>query len=302
MIHHHIASMRGSGTVITCKPEVGAFNIGATSGLYSTVAGVMAGFAFVALFYLITTESPAETDEDRYNLAAQALGSGFLALLLACINWAVLAGEKVTGGRASTIEVFASCAFVLAAVQLFYAILVLIRIKQDADNPLHGFFQMVGGAFLCPFVFLFALLGATDYLETGPEPWAKDVFIFGLALLVNLFTSVVRMLPRERWTRAREALRLLSRRHATSDTALSFWSNPSYVTMVGGVVGLTATSIFAGTSDQCKAGSPVFIVMALTLTCAGLINQATRFFYPPDKFTPSPTGQSQERDDATSGA
>jgi hypothetical protein len=294
MVHHYIASGRGWNTVPTCKPEVSAFNIGATSGLYSTVAGVMAGFAFVALFYLITTEPPAETEKDRYNLAAQALGSGFLALLLACINWAVLAGEKVTGGRASTIEVFASCAFVLAAVQLFYAILLLIRIKQNADNPLHGFFQMVGGAFLCPFVFLVALLGATDYLETGPEPWATDVFIFGLALLLILSTSVVRMLPRERWTRAREVLRLLSRRHATSDTALSFWSNPSYVTMVGGVVGLTATSIFAGTSDQCKAGSPVLIVLALTLTCAALMNQATRFFYPPDKFTPSPTGQSQE--------
>jgi hypothetical protein len=223
MVHHHIASARGWGTLPTCIPEVSAFNIGATSGLYSTVAGVMAGFAFAALFYLITAERPTDADKDRYNLAAQALGSGFLALLLACINWAVLAGEKVTGGRASTIEVFASCAFVLAAVQLFYAILLLIRIKQDADNPLHGFFQMVGGAFLCPFVFLLALLGATDYLETGPEPWARDVFIFGLALFVILSTSVVRMLPRERWKRARQALRLLSRRHPTSDTALSFW-------------------------------------------------------------------------------
>lgn len=243
----------------------------------------MAGFAFAALFYLITAGPPdGEEDKARYNLAAQALSVAFLALLLSCINWAILAGESVTGGRAATIEVFAGAGFALAAVQLFYSILLLIRVKQKVDEPLHKFFQTIGGALLCPFVFLVTLLGVTDYEEVASGPWGEIVLAFGGLLWFALGLCVALLLPNSRWKSTRLARAAASQRDSAE--SLPVWLNPSYVTVAVGALALVGTAILGAFVDQCTAGNPALIFVALILTFTALLNQAVRFFHPPDEF------------------
>jgi hypothetical protein len=269
-----------------CTRLIESFHVSTTAGLYSTVAGVMSGFAFFSLAALISRGPRASTTDAanaRYDLAAQALSAAFLALLLSCITWAVLAGEDVTGGRASTVEVFAGCGFVLAAVQLFYSILLLIDAQEASSVQLRRFFQMSGGAFLCPFTFLLSLLGVSDYRETAPGPDGRLVFSVASALAVILIVIVVR----ELWNfRRRPNVK-------PRGPFLPFWLNPSYVTVGIGALSLLGTSAIGVALSQCDAAGPVVVLLPVAATALALANQSRRFLYPPSEFSRSVETQEQ---------
>jgi hypothetical protein len=258
-----------------------SFNVAATSGLYSTAAGVMAGFAFAALFFVITDEHSGDDDaQGRHDVAAQALASGFLALLLSAVCWAVVAGETITGGRASTIEVFAGCGFALAAVQLFYSLQLLIQARNRPNGQLRRFFQLAGGAFLAPAAFGLALLGVTDYGQTTSGNAGTIVLVAGIALWVALAAVVLYVV--------RDGAAVRQRNWARQ---LPFWANPSWATVAIGALALVLTSAFDGLANQCNTGSPYLVIAALAVTAAALANSALRFFHPPRKLSEgSPSG------------
>jgi hypothetical protein len=64
---------------VLCKHTASA-HIPVIAGYYSTIAGVMAGFAFISLFYLVTGYNRKRNDS--YRRATIALGAAFVSLLL----------------------------------------------------------------------------------------------------------------------------------------------------------------------------------------------------------------------------
>jgi hypothetical protein len=256
---------------VTHCPHSTPFNISATAGFYSIVAGVMAGFAFISLSYFITAPHRAGDGQgeqrDKYNLAVQALGAAFVALLLSCIAYAVMAGEHLPGGRASTIEVFAGCGFALAAIQLFYAIVLIIQAHHPEILPIQRFFESVGG-FLCLLAYVLIAEGVSDYQEARDDRAGNIVYWWGWSLLFILLVSLIcAWRSRTRYRIEMPALR-----------------NPAYFTMGMAAVGITATSVGAATLGECQTASPFLMVLILALTCGALANQIVWFFQPPTVF------------------
>lgn len=252
------------------------FNISTTAGFYSTVAGVMAGFAFISLFYLITTDEkvgkPSKDDglgaqTHKYNLAGQALGAAFIALLLSSITYAILAGEPAPGGRASTDEVIAGVGFALAAIQLFYAIVLMIRAQQREVVPLQRFFQTLGGTFLCPLAYLLVQLGVSDYREAADDHAGNLIYYGGWILLLVLLVVIVGA-----WWQPK------------CRPKLPPLLNPSYWTVGVGAVGIVATSVLSVVLNECAVVAPLIMAGILVLAFLVLLNQALWFFTPPVKF------------------
>jgi hypothetical protein len=260
-----------------------SFNISATAGYYSVAAGVMAGFAFISLSYLITASHQAGNDRsdlqrDRYNLATQALGAAFVALLLSCVEYAIMAGEPLSGGRASTIEVFAGSSFALAAIQLVYAIVLMIRTHHHESLPIERFFQRVGG-FLCWLGYLLIQIGVTDYQEARDDYAGNIIFQWGWSLLLIMSLTFAAAW----WARGRIRL------------AMPALMNPAYWTMGIGAAAITATSILAAVLEPCETAAPLVMVLVLALTCGALANQILWFFQPPSVFIQATLPRSSHR-------
>jgi hypothetical protein len=250
--------------VCPSQQKVDWFSVATTSGLYSTVAGVMAGFAFAAVFFMITDVRRVGSATVR-DVAAQALSAAFLALLLSAVCWAIVAGEKETAGRAATIEVFAGCGFALAAVQLFYSLMLLIEARAQVGQPLHRYFRLAGGAFLCPAAFGLAALGVTDYAETSEGAagtWTLGVAVALLGALLLLVGWLALPEPRE-GPKSITSVTVFPRRWHPSQRVfrreLPMLLNPSWTTVALGTLALVLTSAFDGLADHCSPGSLAFV-------------------------------------------
>jgi len=265
-------------TAVQCPTS--SFDIRTTAGFYSTVAGVSAGFAFAALFYFITSQtSPrfigekAESDArvtDLRDLAAQALGAAFGTLLLSSITYAVLAGEPKSAGRAATIEVVAGIGFAVGAIQLFYAIVLMIRAHQEIGSNLERYFRNLGGLFLCPLASLMIDLGVSDWEETKHHDRAAEI-TYHVGLAISLVVAIICIIVAV-WRR-RDHNRTFSR-----------FCNPAYWAIaVGGatIVGTSSLSVVVG---ECTAASPGVMYFLVIVTAVVLVNQALWFYWPPEIF------------------
>lgn len=256
-----------------------SFDIRTTAGFYSTVAGVMAGFAFAALFYFITSQTSRQSNAelpdadvhatDRRDLAAQALGAAFGTLLLSSITYAVLAGEPKSAGRAATIEVIAGIGFAVGAIHLFYAIVLMIRAHQREGSKLERYFQNLGGLFLCPLAGLMINLGVSDWEETKNDRAAEITYHIGLgiALVVAVICVMVAVRRRKGYSR------LFSR-----------FFNPAYWAVAIGGAAIAGTSSISVVLKECTAASPGVIVLLMIVTAVALVNQSLWFYWPPETF------------------
>lgn len=243
----------------------------------------MAGFAFAALFYFITSpsrpqsaaESESEADEsatDRQDLAAQALGAAFVTLLLSSITYAILAGEPRSAGRSATIEVIAGIGFAVGAVHLFYAIVLMIRAHQQANSALERYFQNVGGLFLCPLASLMINLGISDWEETKHDRAAEAAYHFGWVIAVAVVIVC--------------AIAALCARRTDHKPPRSRLQNPSFIAVAVGGSAIVGTSIIGAELGECTPVGPIVIYALIVLTAVVLVNQALWFFWPPETFRP----------------
>lgn len=259
-----------------------SFDIHTTAGVYSTVAGVMAGFAFAALFYFITSqaspqsnaEAESGTDADVYatdrrDLAAQALGAAFGTLLLSSITYAVLAGEPKSAGRAATIEVVAGIGFAVGAIQLFYAIVLMIRAHHEVGSNLERYFRNLGGLFLCPLASLMIALGVSDWAETKHDQAAKIAYHVGLMISLIVATTCIAVAV---WSRKEQ------------EKPFSRFFNPAYWAVAVGGGAIVATSSISVVVGGCTAASPGVMYFLMAVTAIVLVNQSLWFYRPPNIF------------------
>ena len=95
----HTLAYDTSGKVFSlrgCRLEGLPFEIAASAGWYSAIAGLLAGFAFVAVLLPLDHES-SEGDDTQTGHAVVAFVSAFFSLLTVSIAYAVLAGRTGEG-------------------------------------------------------------------------------------------------------------------------------------------------------------------------------------------------------------
>jgi hypothetical protein len=179
------------------------FDIATTAGLYSQLTGVLAGFAFTALIFLITVRmssganSVAAPLADAYRVLAAAL----LGLLLTSLNYAVSAGNRVAAGRSATEESIIGACFALSVMLLLYAIVLTMDGAETAASAASPARLAVAttvrndiAIFIAPIAVLYVALGLTDYenVRYGPLHGASALSIFSWSVVgVQVIASIL---------------------------------------------------------------------------------------------------------------
>lgn len=136
------------------------------SSAYSALAGILAGFAFAAIFLLLdryakrSVETSTET-EDVY--VAQALGvfvTAFIGLLISTFLFAALGGEQGVYERSAALVYLAGLAFAPAIAQLFLGLVLLTR--AQAQPVIRSVMNVVVGGVVPLVTLLFLSVTAVD--------------------------------------------------------------------------------------------------------------------------------------------
>jgi hypothetical protein len=251
--------MRASAAA--CDGRLSSFDIGVTAGLYSTVAGVMAGFAFVSLLYVITSDGL--DDGDQRNVAAQALGAAFIALLLTSLTDAVLAGESVPAGRAATVEVLAGASLAIGGIHMIYALVPLIQLHPGRAESVTTFFRVVGGTFLCPLAYLLVFMASRDdYRATDAHPSALVDWVGWATLAVVAACAVA------------------SRHHLGFERLNRLKVNSSLLAIVAASAAIAAVGFVESAVGQCETAGPWLPAATFLCTAIALVNQLLAFEAP----------------------
>ncbi|HEU4363531.1 MAG TPA: hypothetical protein VFR27_18775 [Mycobacterium sp.] len=125
------------------------FDMSIVARSYQQVAGILAGFAFVAINLIIdrrqrdrAAAAATEAHEGHQTITGIAMVIGFIGLVLTAIQYSLLTGEQgcaLTGGRAASKEVLGGVAFGASIYILLYA---MVQYLSDAAASLskHGRF------------------------------------------------------------------------------------------------------------------------------------------------------------------
>lgn len=131
-------------------PWDNTFSITTSAQSYSEVSGVLGGFAFAAIVWLLERRHDAQ-DFSYSNEEKQAfllLFTSFTSNLIASILWGLVAGETNPNGtdvtiRAAAVGLYATLVFATAAILTLEAIIFLITLNpvgQAYNDVLRGFF------------------------------------------------------------------------------------------------------------------------------------------------------------------
>jgi hypothetical protein len=117
---------------VDCQTQT-CFNIPAVAGLYSQLAGTVAGLSFAALVYILTVnydKPPTPERRDNLERVATAFFMAMASLAVCSLIFASLAGHETSGGRAASVQLFGSIAFIFAAMELLFGV-VCCSISQN---------------------------------------------------------------------------------------------------------------------------------------------------------------------------
>jgi len=109
-----------------CRLEALEFDIAGTAGWYSSVVGVLAGFALLAI--LIPLDHEAATDDDRSADTVVIMTCAFFSLLLLSFSYAILAGRVGDGERSQAVheQLLLGVAVGLSSLLLMFALNTLL--------------------------------------------------------------------------------------------------------------------------------------------------------------------------------
>jgi hypothetical protein len=266
-----------------------ATNVVAISGFYSQMTGVLAGFAFTAMVVLLT---PTQVDERRVSGRNEskevlaALFAAFIALVVATLNYAVLAGESMADApaRAYTAELVDGILFGLAAIMLFQGISLLLYAGR-MDRLLIMMGRVVTVVVGPTLTYYYLVNGASD-TETFRATRAAGVCVqkgppgLGLALAVILavvlLASMVRRLQPAR-------VRAWAKRTYTV-VPVAVLAMTFVVAVIGGTIGVRDPNFLISPTSLAVYLSGLFVVflllgMLLSLGAPDLPNDAIS---PPD--------------------
>ena len=230
--------------------HVGSFDVAATAGVLSQLAGVLAGFAFFAVIFILTTATSGARriygrELANYDEALLTLFCATFGLAITAIQYAILAGERNPGlhyGRAASEELMADISLSLSIFLLVAGMLWLIMpVFSRTEGVMRLLVSVAGPPMAVYFV-----------AETGREvavgTWAG---VSGLTLCgTNSFYTAVQL-----WAHLVAPLLVLG-------VALAFWVVPRH--LPGGVRRVLEAGALRGRT-AIPVGTLTAVVIAVAL-------------------------------------
>ncbi|WP_265522289.1 hypothetical protein [Oerskovia flava] len=112
-----------------CRLEAAAFDIASSAGWYSAIAGLLAGFALLAI--LLPLDHEADTSEDPHLADSVVIFTcAFFTLLILAFNYGVLSGRTGAGpaaGVAAHEQLLNGAVFGLATLLLLFGLRAVLR-------------------------------------------------------------------------------------------------------------------------------------------------------------------------------
>lgn len=185
------------------------FDVAATAGLYSQLAGVLAGFAFAALVVILTSRLTADHGLLVSSQTTHTLVCCFVGLVLVSLAYSVLAGESANAGRVAMVELVAAPGFIAAGMLLLLVIRALLRIAATGDgatiSPAHDSVRLMKTllAHVAPLILTASLYGGVaDYSDAR---WGHDEFrTVDLAIVAaTALVIIVPLVAYAPWLRSR---------------------------------------------------------------------------------------------------
>jgi hypothetical protein len=175
------------------------FNIAVTAGFYSQLAGVLAGFAFAAIMVLLTARmapsSQSSEEIQPFSGATRLLVVSLVGLILASLNYAILAGDIPGSHRSASLELVGGVGFGTAGLILIYAIVLTVDGVNTAARGVHHDLKSVGNflrgtlaTVLTPLIFALIYLGVQDFTYTDSGPGIYVIDVVSWVLLAIQFT------------------------------------------------------------------------------------------------------------------
>ena len=205
-----------------CRLNTLDFDIAATAGWYSSIAGVLAGFALLAI--LIPLDHEAETDDERGADTVVIMTCAFFSLLLLSFSFAVLAGRvgDTERGQAVHEQLLLGVALGLSSLLLMFALNTLLAtyaanrvVFRPARRIIVVATSLIGPAVVVAVQFSNALdierirLGSATTTQCGLGGLPDGVWINLAITVVGLIALVVTALLHRRIPRtARAASRI----------------------------------------------------------------------------------------------
>lgn len=182
------------GTTAAC-PVVSNFEITTTAASYSQFAGLLAGFAFSALIFLISTRIKVSDPQDSFASAVRTLIAAFLGLVLSSLGYAVLTGEPSDAQTLSAdTEPILGVGFAIAGALVIYAIVLtldaaerLVQTPSKAHRQVSSSTRHILAAFVSPLLVFYLYLGIQDYeaARYGACHDVEPLDWFGISLVIT---------------------------------------------------------------------------------------------------------------------
>ena len=195
-------------------PTVVSSGLQQAASTYAQIAGLLAGFAFAGIVALITARIGRRSSSTHLAVTYRPLVSAFVGLVAASLTFALVAGDDVGLGQASTLQTAAGLGFAVAVLTLIYSLLVLLHaVERDVPDDTgrsRGAFTLLRTAFalvICPLAVLVFSSGMRDHirLRTGTTAGLQ-----GLDVATLVAVAVVGVCGVLAWTLARRGRTLAS--------------------------------------------------------------------------------------------
>ncbi|MEU5725023.1 hypothetical protein ABZ783_24800 [Micromonospora sp. NPDC047738] len=165
-------------------------DIAVISGFYSQMSGVLAGFAFTAMVFLLTPARSYLPSRPMRGGGGEllALFAAFVALVITTLLYSVLAGETAGQARprAATAAIIDGVVFGLAVIMLFQGVTVLMQ-RTVVDRAVLAAARFVTVVAVPTLAFYYIVTGASDITSARARVVGScDVSLPGLGIALTI--------------------------------------------------------------------------------------------------------------------
>ena len=161
----------------------------------SQFAGLLAGFAFSGLIFLVSTRIKVPDPQDAFASAVRTLVAAFLGLVLASLGYAALAGEPPEAHtRSADTEPVVAAGFAVAGLLVIYAIVLtldaaerLVQTPSKTHRQVSSSTRHILAAFVSPLAVFYLYLAIPDYeaARYGACHGVEPLDWFGISLIIT---------------------------------------------------------------------------------------------------------------------
>lgn len=254
------------------------FDVAVTSGLYSQLAGVLAGFAFGVLVIVLTSQAAADQSPMADDRITHVLTSCLLGLILVSLTYGVLAGETTNAGRAAMVELVAAPGFIAAGMLLLLSIYMLLGAAEKPTRStatFRGTTPMVRFvlAHVTPVILTASLLGGVD--DYSDARWGNHQFrtVDVVLTVAGALIILVPIATRCSWLRLPTSTRL--------------WSSRGLASAAVGIAALAAVGTYLTSAllDECQTLGQWFVSLVVVVPVFYMLLLSTYLIKDPEKST-----------------